>query len=493
MVMSPLSTLTAALQTVTERARARPPDWLRLLPLQAETLADASKIRLIRHGNQTIGKTVCGVLDLVGTATGVHLWCPEVVRVDRPVDCLVIFADKSQSIGIQRKIFELIPKELLHPDTRFDPARGLVSRAQTFKVRHIPTGGWSIVRFKTVEQGPMALAGLTCDYVWIDEPPTPEVFDEALRRLQQAGRWGRLLLTMTPINRPCEWIRERVAKGMISEHWRPLTPPELIPQGSQRPICTEDGVPKDQAWIDTITREVPDWLAPVRIHGEWETRVVERVFSAFRSGGAQSHVHEREPEVESIVCLGIDHGSKIGKQVVVLVLVVPAGPKHAGQTYILDEDIDDAGDSTPQRDAQRILAMLDRNDLTWSDVDQVWGDRLYLRGPADRKSNRDLQVAVARELGERPDQLHPSIRTVKRGAGHGRGSVDAGIRWLHHAMIEPDAFGVHPRCTHLIECIDHWDYRDTDWKDPIDAVRYALDTFIFAPQRRGANAKIVAY
>ena len=72
-----------------------------------------------------------------------------------------------------------------------------------------------------------------------------------------------------------------------------------------------------------------------------------------------------------------------------------------------------------------------------------------------------------------------SIRTVKRGVGHGRGSVDIGCRYLHQAMLRPGHFRIHPRCTYLIEAIDKWRYEDDGFKDHIDALRYALDSRIF--------------
>jgi hypothetical protein len=36
----------------------------------------------------------------------------------------------------------------------------------------------------------------------------------------------------------------------------------------------------------------------------------------------------------------------------------------------------------------------------------------------------------------------------------------------------------------VIEALQKWDYRDDDYKDKIDAVRYALQRQIFAPKRR---------
>jgi hypothetical protein len=75
------------------------------------------------------------------------------------------------------------------------------------------------------------------------------------------------------------------------------------------------------------------------------------------------------------------------------------------------------------------------------------------------------------------------IRTVKRGKGRGRGSVNAGCRYLHQAMVRPGHFFVHPRCARLLEALDRWDYSDSDYKDPIDALRYALQRYVFRTSR----------
>ena len=49
-------------------------------------------------------------------------------------------------------------------------------------------------------------------------------------------------------------------------------------------------------------------------------------------------------------------------------------------------------------------------------------------------------------------------------------------------------FGVHPRCKRLVEAIPRYSMRDDDAKDPVDALRYALDPWIF-----GHRAQAVAY
>jgi hypothetical protein len=126
-------------------------------------------------------------------------------------------------------------------------------------------------------------------------------------------------------------------------------------------------------------------------------------------------------------------------------------------------------------------------------LDEAWGDRLYLRGATEKKSNRDLMEMLARKMRVPAQHLQPQVRTVKRGAGHGAGSLSAGCRFLHQAMLRPGAFSIRPRCARLLEGIARWDYTDSDYKDPIDALRYALDPLIFRVVRYNAGGKVYLY
>jgi hypothetical protein len=211
------------------------------------------------------------------------------------------------------------------------------------------------------------------------------------------------------------------------------------------------------------------------------------VFSQF---DATTMLGDSPPEGEVTVCVGIDHGSKVGKQCAVLVLVDKSGDQD--RVIIWDEYVGRENTSTTD-DARGILDMLRRNRIRWSQLDEVWGDRLYIRGPADKKSNRDLIDAVARLLRVPSRSLSPSIRTVKRGRGRGKGSVDAGCRYLHQAMVHDGHFQVHPRCENVIDALQKWDYRDDDYKDKIDAVRYALQRQVFAPRRKRDKRRLYLY
>jgi hypothetical protein len=45
--------------------------------------------------------------------------------------------------------------------------------------------------------------------------------------------------------------------------------------------------------------------------------------------------------------------------------------------------------------------------------------------------------------------------------------------------VRDGGFVVHPRCERLIAALERYTMADDDYKDPIDALRYSLDKWIF--------------
>lgn len=452
------------------RADRRPLEYVRWLPGQMAFLSDASKRKLARWGNQWGGKTWAGLADVIWCCEG---WHPFREVRPAPIEAWVICASWSQSIAIQQKLWHLLNKDQITEDTLFDPVKGFKGKNPVVKFRN-----GSILRIKTTGQGGLNLASATIHYALFDEPPTTQrIYSEVQKRVLRTN--GTVALTLTPVNAPVDWLQAEVDRGAIVDHHYRLTPENLIPVGDIEPLRLTDGTPMDAAWIEKIIAETPPHEVPVIIHGEWQMRSVERIFLAFREA---EMVTATPPDGTVQICLGIDHGSKAGKQISLLVAVREINGHP--DIYVIDEYCDETGLSSPVDDAREILAMLKRNRMAWTVIDEAWGDRLYLRGPAMRKSNKDLMAQIAKRLKLKGwKSLSPGIRTVKRGTGHGRGSVDIGVRFLHHAMVRGQ-FKVSPRCTNLIEALNRWKYAE-EYKDPIDALRYALDSYIFHRRRSG--------
>ena len=496
--VSGLGALFKGTAELANRAKRRPLNYIRWIPAQAAFLRDPSKRKLIRTGNQAQGKTTVALAEVDARCRGGH---PFFSVPDPPIEFWVVCASWSQSVSIQQKFWALVDARDLVDGTRFDPKHGFGAKGPMVQYRN-----GSIVRFKTSKQDGLDLSGATIDGALFDEPPaSSRVYTEVSKRVARRG--GVILLSMTPINAPIDWLKELVERegSPISDHHFRLVPSNLVPvieadgsdieQRERRPMLADDGTPMDQAWIDRFLLETPAHEIPVVAHGEWECRVVGRVFSAFRDDVHVTSAIPRSLDVEAIevkVCVGLDHGDGAAfSQVTVLVYVDDSG--RFPRIWVRDEYVSKST-STVDMDADETVAMLRRNGLAWENVDKAHGDRIWggRKHKLSKKSNEQVMRALARQLGIARRGMQPTIRTVKRGEGRGKGSVSHGVRFLHRAMVRPGHFHVHPRCKRLIESLRRWDWstRTEEWKHSIDGLRYGLDPFIFQ-RRTFANAPSV--
>lgn len=87
-------------------------------------------------------------------------------------------------------------------------ARGITDAYDTIQVRH-RSGGISIARFKSYEQGRAKFQGEDLDWGWCDEEPDETVYNEFLTRLMEGGR---MFMTFTPLKG-----RSKVVLRFVSE------------------------------------------------------------------------------------------------------------------------------------------------------------------------------------------------------------------------------------------------------------------------------------
>lgn len=87
----------------------------------------------------------------------------------------------------------MIPKDLFADKPSM--ARGITDAFDTIQVRHA-SGGISIGRFKSYEQGRTKFQGETLDWGWPDEEPDLDIYDEFLTRIQEGGC---MFMTFTPL------------------------------------------------------------------------------------------------------------------------------------------------------------------------------------------------------------------------------------------------------------------------------------------------------
>lgn len=168
-------------------------------------LGRTKRERLLRAGNQ-LGKTEAGAYEAALHLTGEYPDDWKGRRWDRPVKA---WAAGVTSIStrdvVQKKLMGepgilaavgtgMIPKPAIL-DTSL--ARGITDAYDTVSIKH-KSGGTSILKFKSFEQGRLKWQGDTVDFVWFDEEPPEDIYDEGLTRTVATG--GMVYTTFTPLN-----------------------------------------------------------------------------------------------------------------------------------------------------------------------------------------------------------------------------------------------------------------------------------------------------
>ncbi len=473
--------------------------YMRWTPPQVAFLRCADQYTVLTLGQQLGGKTTVGLADTIYRCIGEHSYQVLPPRPAEPFQAWVVCYSHAQSLQIQAKLWELLPKDRLHPDTEFGGvAKGFRGKYPSVRIRDCD-GRWATIMFKTTQQGPEALASGTVHHVQVDEPTDANCWQELKGRVRRTA--GTIRGTLTPINAPTQYLQDEVAAGVVTRLRFDLTQANATPEGSSRPLTLGDGTPITDAWIAEERRRTPEAVRGVVLDGHWEVRGVSRYFSPFVSDPrvSGSHVTTDLPGGDVELRLGIDHGDRPGKQIAVLLAIEYIETRddiyvdRRARVWVIDEYTDRTGMASPADDARGILDMLARNGQQWSDLSYVLGDRVHMPNSAQQKSNKDLEAQMSRLLGVPRDSIRPQIRTVRKSRGRNRDYVGTGARWLYHAMAAPAGFRVHPRCERVIQALNEWTGPgpDSDAKDPIDALRYGLETLIFGGPKP-ATTEIVA-
>lgn len=446
--------------------------WLRLNP--------KSGVKLLRGGNQSVGKTTAAMQEVDWRATGTH---PHYRTRPPPVEIWVVCTSWSQSVAIQTKFWELCDRSRLTPETRdrFRPDIGWGKDNPT-----VLYNCGSKVRFRTTNQGAKALAGSTVHYIHIDEPTTETVFRELRKRLTRSR--GQMGMTLTPINWDCGYIREEVERGTINEVHARLTAENLIPIGATRPLELFDEqanitIPMDQAWIDEQRRITPARWAAVVLDGEWEA-APEGVFFHCFDANKHAIVGKLNPAAGPIRhLLGFDYAAadrEIGHCAVLC--QVQDYRDEAGRTrqrILAVDEVALEGHAANERFAREVLAMLARNGVRWSELAGVHGDN-PVTSQWGQKSNSLTMKAIAAELGIPVTALLPKVMSAKDGTGEAAPAFRHGCQWMFERIASSALYVHRQRCPTLVKGLETWDYTKLHrYKDIIDACRYALRPVIF--------------
>lgn len=465
-----------ALRGTVEFALDHPLDWMDWTRRQWQflELLEAELCALFRAGNQ-VGKTIVGAGSTIAACLGYDIATGRARPV--PIEAWVVCTSWSQAVAIMSKVWALVPKDALAPGTRFNLRTGFGKDTPAIVFRN-----GSVLRFKTTGQGAEALAGATVDWVWIDEPTDLDIFRELQKRVLR--RRGKLILTLTPVNRPCEWLHELVEAGVIREVHAPMDADSLTFRKSGQRMRLLDDTPMDDAWIAEQRRITPSMFVPVVIDGEWETRPEGVFFTCFEEAKHVSALvrFRGNDKVKLRWYLGIDYAAADREfgQVAVLCRVMDsprAGTnEHDYWVYVVDEVVMN-GVADSEEFAEELVGMLARQGIGWHDISLAHGDN-PVTSRWEEKSNLNTMKAVAGRLRIPQKALRPRILNAKDGV-RSSGSRDTGCRWLYSHLAKGRVM-IHPRCTHLIKGMLTWDFgRDHTHCDVIDALRYALKRVVF--------------
>lgn len=165
--------------------------------------------RLLRAGNQN-GKTYCLGAEMAYHLTGLYPDDWPGRTWERPI---VAWASsetgESTRDNPQRSLLGLpgeegtgmVPKKCLGLGTgNYGMAMGVADLYDFIKVKHYTNGrfdGWSLLRFKYYAQGRKKWQGPPVDFVWYDEEPPDDIYDEGLARTIATG--GMTALSFTPL------------------------------------------------------------------------------------------------------------------------------------------------------------------------------------------------------------------------------------------------------------------------------------------------------
>lgn len=426
-------------------------------PKQLEFHKSQSARRLCRSGNQT-GKSVAGSAEAWYHATGSHPW-REVPKVPN-LGWIVVADLENHYPTICRKLRDTEPSHLIAANTKYDPARGYRTRGR----RVIELSNGSMIEFRSGRGEITALASATVDWLWYDEPPMESHFSEsisriAVRRLPSGAR-APAWMTMTPVGRPCGWIRLMVegdeAEGIPpTEDWHQTVirlTPEDCPHRSPESLAQQ------------IASYLPSEVAQ-RTNGDWESVSFDRLLTGY-SDEKTLFDDEDLPDREWGVGITFDHGERANSEVCLLY----AYDESAGEVWVIDEYVS-KGRTTTQQDALGVLEMLDRNGLNIATVTRAHGDTNSSGKSAMISVNKLMEESLAEALGI--DRHSPPIRII--GARKGPGSILYGARILNIALLA-GRLRISPRCKHLIEGMKHWrgtkQSKDSEIAHALDSLRY---------------------
>lgn len=172
--------------------------------------------RWVFGGNRS-GKTECGAVECVWLARGIHPFRPNRKNV---FGWVVSVSQQVQRDVAQAKILKYLPARFIEDivmleGKRSSPEYGIID----YIVVKNALGGTSKIGFKSCDQGREKFQGTSLDFVWFDEEPPRDIYDEC--RMRVFDRKGDIFGTMTPL-KGLSWVYDEIELNVSDDPqvWR---------------------------------------------------------------------------------------------------------------------------------------------------------------------------------------------------------------------------------------------------------------------------------
>ena len=159
--------------------------------------------RWVFGGNRS-GKTECGAVEVVYLALGIHPY-----RKNKVTEGWVVSLSRQVQRDVaQKKILDYLPEENIEKIVMLTGGQGSAeSGVIDFILVKSELGGLSKIGFKSCDQGREKFQGTSLDYVWFDEEPPYEIYQEC--RMRVLDRCGDIFGTMTPL-KGLTWVYNQI-------------------------------------------------------------------------------------------------------------------------------------------------------------------------------------------------------------------------------------------------------------------------------------------
>lgn len=366
---------------------------------------------------------------------------------------------------VSAALHALAPPGAIDPACTYDEVTGYQYK-QKKALKLSEAWGGSLLVGKGCENNPLSLEGRNIDFAWVDEPPKRAHFNGLRARLRRIdGPPGPIWVTMTPIGRPCAWLRYLIEGDPDDPlHAEPIEPDwhvEHIPlEPHHAPHRTQESIDAQITTTDPMERAQ-------RILAEWEGVAQGRVLVGFSES---TLCHDEDIDaldgIQSID-LSWDHGTRQGAEVCYLLLW------DGWAVWVADEYVSPPGPLLPIDHARTVTRALKGWGLHPHHITRSVGDNnsAGFLGPG-RLVNDELMQAFCQLTGmQRPPF---TIETPNKRPG----SVAHRRRLMNNAMLSGRFYINADRCPSLIKTCRYWEGQDNDLKHVFDAVMYGAEAHL---------------